>query len=81
MGPDLQTGLFRSFQNTFLDRCSQFSRSISAGKRGMRGGGPGKSVSGLHLGEGRRIPYLMERIPELIFLPRTENLVADFISN
>ena len=67
--------------NTFLDRCSQFGRCISAGKGGMRGGGPGNSLPGLLLGGGHRIPYLMERIPELIFPPQPEHPVADLILN
>ena len=37
----------------------------------MRGGGPGNSLPALLLREGQRIPYLMERIPELIFAPTT----------
>ena len=68
-------------QNTFLNRCSQFSFSILAGKGGIWGGGPRYNLPCLLLGEGCRIPYLMERIPELIFFPPQENAIADFIWN
>ena len=47
----------------------------------MWGGAPRNSLQGLLLGEGSHIPYLMERIPEVIFFSRPVNRVADFIAN
>ena len=68
-----------SFHKTFLNHGSQFSVSISAGKEGMRGGGPNNRLPDLLLGEGSRIPDLLERIPDLISFPLTVLSIVWFL--